>query len=63
VMPYADQIRRSNLSLPILALIAIMVSFISPAGSFLVFVLVPVIFTLYTVARRVRERRSPIAAQ
>jgi len=63
VLPYADHIRRSNLALPVLAIIAIMVSFISPAGSFLVFVLVPVIFTLYTVARRVRERRSPIAAQ
>jgi hypothetical protein len=49
--------------LPILAVIAIMVSFISPTGSFFVFVLVPVIFTLYTVARRARERRSPIAAQ
>jgi uncharacterized membrane protein len=62
VMPYAVQIRRSNLSLPVLAIIAIMVSFISPAGSFLVFVLVPVIFTLYTVARRVKERRSPTTA-
>ncbi|MFZ0010407.1 MAG: TMEM175 family protein [Halobacteriota archaeon] len=59
VRPYADRIRRSNLALPVLAIIAIMASFISPAGSFLVFVLVPVIFTLYTVARRVRERRSP----
>ena len=59
VMPYAVYIRRSNLSLPILALIAIVVSFISPAGSFLVFVLVPVIFTLYTVARRVKAHRSP----
>ena len=59
VLPYADLIRRSNLSLPVLAIIAIMVSFISPAGSFLVFVLVPVIFTLYTVARRVRAHRSP----
>jgi len=59
VLPYADLIRRSNLSLPILAIIAIMVSFISPAGSFLVFVLVPVIFTLYTAARRVRAHRSP----
>ena len=62
VMPYAVQIRRSNLSLPVLAIMAITVSFISPAGSFLVFVLVPVIFTLYTVARRVKERRSPTTA-
>jgi uncharacterized membrane protein len=62
VMPYAVHIRRSNLSLPVLAIVAMMVSFISPAGSFFVFVLVPVIFTVYTVTRRVRERRSPIAA-
>jgi uncharacterized membrane protein len=62
VMPYAVYIRRSNLALPILALIAIVVSFISPIGSFFVFVLVPVIFTVYTVRKRVRERRSPIAA-
>jgi uncharacterized membrane protein len=59
VTPYTDHVRRSNLALPVLAIIAIMVSFISPAGSFLVFVLVPVIFTLYTVARRVRAHRSP----
>jgi len=59
VMPYAVYIRRSNLALPVLAIVAMMVSFISPAGSFLVFVLVPVIFTLYTAARRVRARRSP----
>ena len=58
VMPYAVHIRRSNLALPILALIAIVVSFISPVGSFFVFVLVPVIFTVYTVTRRVKERRS-----
>jgi uncharacterized membrane protein len=62
VLPYAGKIKRLNLSLPILAIIAIMVSFISPIGSFYVFVLVPVIFTLYTVSRRVKERRSPIAA-
>ena len=62
VLPYAVKIKRLNLSLPILAIIAIMVSFISPIGSFYVFVLVPVIFTLYTVSRRVKERRSPIAA-
>jgi len=59
VMPYADHIRRSNLALPVLAIVAMIVSFISPAGSFLLFVLVPVIFTLYTVARRVRAHRSP----
>jgi uncharacterized membrane protein len=63
VMPYAVHIRRSNLALPILALIAIAVSFISPIGSFYVFVLAPVIFTVYTVTRRVREHRSVIATQ
>jgi len=62
VLPYAVHIRRSNLALPILALVAIVVSFISPIGSFFIFVLVPVIFTVYTVTRRVRERRSLIAA-
>jgi hypothetical protein len=44
-----------------LAIIAIMVSFISPIGSFYVFVLVPVIFTAYTVTRRVRESRATSA--
>jgi len=62
VMPYAVHIRRSNLVLPILALIAIAVSFVSPVGSFFTFVLVPVIFTAYTITRRVKVHRSQIAA-
>ena len=61
VVPYAVHIRRSNLALPVLAIIAIMVSFISPIGSFYVFVLVPVIFTVYTVTRRVKENRATSA--
>ncbi|MGB7900942.1 MAG: TMEM175 family protein [Halobacteriota archaeon] len=62
VVPYAVHIRRSNLALPVLAIIAIMVSFISPIGSFYVFVLVPVIFTVYTVTRRVKENRATSAS-
>ena len=62
VVPYAVHIRRSNIALPVLAIIAIMVSFISPIGSFYVFVLVPVIFTVYTVTRRVKENRATSAS-
>ena len=51
VLPYADHIRRSNLSLPILAMIAIVASFVTPRAIF-VFLAAPVIFILYTVSKR-----------
>ncbi|MCE5214657.1 MAG: DUF1211 domain-containing protein [Methanobacterium sp.] len=52
VMPYADKIKLSFLFLPILSLIAILISFIIPYGSIFVFILIPTIFTLYTVSKR-----------
>lgn len=52
VMPYAKEIRRSNLSLPIIAIMAIIVSFITPIGSIFIFILIPAIFTLYLLKKR-----------
>ena len=52
VMPYAEHIRRSNLALPVLAIIAILASFVTPRAIF-VFLAAPVIFILYTVSKRI----------
>ncbi len=52
VMPYADKIKKIFLSLPVLAVLAIMISFFIPFGSITVFLLIPIIFTLYNVSKR-----------
>lgn len=52
VMPYTDKIKITFLTLPLLSIIAIIISFIIPYGSIYVFIMVPAIFTLYTVSRR-----------
>jgi uncharacterized membrane protein len=52
VMPFADKIKLSFLFLPILSIIAILISFILPYGSMFVFILIPTLFTLYTVSKR-----------
>lgn len=52
VMPYAGKIKITFLTLPLLSVIAIIISFIIPYGSIYVFILVPAIFTLYTVSKR-----------
>lgn len=52
VMPYADKIKRSFVTIPFLAIIAIIISFIIPYGSILVFILVPTIFTFITYSKR-----------
>ncbi len=51
VEPYAEHIRRSNLALPALAVIAIFASFVTSGGVF-VFLAAPVIFILYTVSKK-----------
>ena len=51
VKPYAEHIRRSNLSLPVLAIIAILASFVTSRAIF-VFLAAPVIFILYAVSKR-----------
>ncbi len=57
VKPYAEHIRRSNLALPALAIIAIVASFVTPRAIF-VFLAAPVIFVLYTVSKRRIPRRN-----
>lgn len=52
IIPYADKIKLSFLFLPILSIIAILISFIIPYGSIFVFILIPTLFTLYTVSKR-----------
>jgi uncharacterized membrane protein len=52
VMPYVNQISRANLSLPVVAVIAIMASFISPIGSIFIFLVFPVIFFFDTLSKR-----------
>jgi uncharacterized membrane protein len=50
--PYSKRIERSNLALPILATTAMIISFISPLWSIMVFLLVPIIFTLYSISKK-----------
>jgi uncharacterized membrane protein len=52
VMPYADKIKKSFLVIPLLAVMAIIISFIIPYGSILVFILIPTMFTLIIYSRR-----------
>ncbi len=51
VAPYAGHIRRSNLALPVLAVLAILASFVTSKGVF-VFLAAPIIFILYTASKR-----------
>ena len=57
VMPYANQIRRANLSLPIVAVIAIVISFVSPIGSIFIFLIFPVVFFYNTISQK-RARKK-----
>lgn len=41
MMPYADKIKRSYLFLPLLAILAMIISFIIPYGSIFIFILIP----------------------
>lgn len=52
VLPYTKEIQRTNLSQPIIAIIAIIVSFITPIGSIFIFILIPAIFTLYALRKK-----------
>jgi uncharacterized membrane protein len=54
IMPYTGKIKKSFLALPIISLAAIVISFIIPMGSIVVFILIPTIFTLYSVSKRHR---------
>ncbi len=54
VMPYADKIKKTFLTLPLLAILAMIISFIIPYGSIFVFILIPAIFTLYTISKKRR---------
>jgi uncharacterized membrane protein len=55
VKPYAKMIKRGNLILPILSLIAILVSFIIPMGSFLIFIVVPPILNLQNLLKNKKK--------
>jgi len=57
VMPYAAQIRRANLSLPVVAVIAIVTSFIFPIGSIFIFLVFPVIFIFDTISKKRASRK------
>ncbi len=52
VMPYADKIKKTFLALPLLAVLAMIISFIIPYGGIFVFILIPAIFTLYTISKK-----------
>lgn len=54
VMPYADKIKKTFLTLPLLAVLAMIISFIIPYGSIFIFILIPAIFTLYTISKKRR---------
>ncbi len=53
VLEKSTQIKRSNLILPILAVVAIIISFLSPIWSVFMFFLLPITFTLYNFARNI----------
>lgn len=55
VMPYSDKIKRTFLTLPVLSIIAVIISFILPYGSIFVFILLPAIFTLYTLSKKHKQ--------
>ena len=46
MMPYADKIKKSYLFLPLLAILAIIISFIIPYGSIFIFILIPLSLSL-----------------
>ena len=52
VMPHANKIKKIFLSLPLLSVLAIIISFFIPYGSITVFILIPIIFTLYNVSKK-----------
>lgn len=52
VLPYANMIKRSNLILPVISLIAIATSFIFPVGTILIFLVVPVLLNIRTIAQK-----------
>jgi uncharacterized membrane protein len=54
VMPYADKIKKTFLTLPLLAVLAMIISFIIPYGGIFIFMLIPAIFTLYTISKKRR---------
>jgi uncharacterized membrane protein len=58
VMPYADKIKYSFLTLPLLSVLAIIISFLIPYGSIFVFILIPAIFTLYTLSKRLKVKNK-----
>lgn len=51
VMPYANKIKRIFLSLPLLSVFAIIISFLIPYGSITIFILIPIISALYNVSK------------
>lgn len=56
----ARNIQRSNLILPILAVIAIIISFFNPIWSVFIFFLLPITFTLYNFARHLFVRKKSV---
>jgi Predicted integral membrane protein len=52
VLPYANMIKRSNLILPVISVIAILVSFICPVGTILIFLVVPVLLNIRTITKK-----------
>ncbi|WP_321423044.1 TMEM175 family protein [uncultured Methanobacterium sp.] len=54
VIPYAKIIKRSNLLLPVISLIAIGISFIIPVGTILIFILIPVLLNIRIFVKKRR---------
>jgi len=57
VLPYANTIKRSNLILPVIALIAIATSFIIPVGTIVIFLVVPVLLNIATITQKRRQTK------
>lgn len=51
VMPYANKVKKIFLSMPLLSVFAIIISFLIPYGSITVFILIPIISALYNVSK------------
>lgn len=58
VIPYSDKIKTTFLALPILSILAILISFITPMLSILSFIIIPAIFTLYSVSKKHKNHNS-----
>ncbi|WP_287381360.1 TMEM175 family protein [Methanobacterium sp.] len=55
VLPYANMIKRSNLLMPVISLIAILISFITSVGTILIFLLVPVLLNIRNMANKKKQ--------